>query len=1120
MADYTEADLINYQERDNKFSTSEKIEALANQSITGFRATLDGSLEKHIFGFEKMPGYQALNDENVERLMTTGVTDFNSINMLSDVESPDEFEFMLQERNKNLKDMNVINDMSAYVAMPSMFALGMLDPASWIAGAGIGKLAISAGNILNVTSKAGKFAQFTGAAITTGYVSEKMLQETTGTQDEQALLIASVSGMAISGIYMGAKNGFSKMLSPESFDALKTGYMGNVPKGAEVPRTWSNKLATYMRLDEGKKLELSKDADVRELHESLTNPLTPVKNAEGIIPVQRVDTAVDIKDEVSDIFDRYTYDMDQIQANKDGNEPLIGRDVILNQLADLEFDEIQVRNNKNRAIQGRLNDEEVQFEMDLEANFQKEIQDVKLERDSLTDHIRTVETEVAEIGGDASITKAMNENLRELQYKVTALEKQRTPGRVSRDINAIDDEMIKVESSYQKMIDDPEIEISKIDEDNIRQELIVLKAKRDSLKEEFLVRKTEQGEVIKEHRTERQIELEKQRDIDMAEARQKVFDDIPEGKQKDLLKRTVEYFKEYCKRSKASGHSTFTHVDCGLYVPHRYDGLTVSKNQVGAAAAFEKALLRNFKGKEVNVEILAQVRQTSKNIVEKIANNVSFRDTLDIEQTALRELSINMTSGYGLAPRKLTLNLNDLGDFVKRDIVEIASDYNFKMSGKIALKETVGIDKDFGFDELMAQHNVTDKEKNAFRHIITSIDGTREIDPYSDNWFSTSIRFMNNMNFANFGGFFGVNTLTDIGISVAKNGVRTLKYVMPEFMDAIRTGSKNPEFVKQMSYLNIGIEHITNGRQALFTNPHLSQKMGYMEKGSHMLAQSMAKYSGLNMITDALDHMTALTFMEKAMIHGANPTKMSKTMINDFHKVGLTLNDISEFAKSGAVEMKGGMINKDTIKLHQMRDVPVIAKFRRALNKNIKQTIIKNDPINLPSWMISWGDNHSAPRAMFQFLKFPVMAHNVVTSHLMNNPKLVDITVGSATAIFINLLATQLKDVGKEDKQFDLETDEGMQKSLSYVGERFPLLAIGGLFHQYAGGIYDDSQWNQGMFERVGGVTANRTANVYDLMTNAAKGDLQSRDRRTVESFVPFISYPILGNLFREMVRE
>jgi len=576
----------------------------------------------------------------------------------------------------------------------------------------------------------------------------------------------------------------------------------------------------------------------------------------------------------------------------------------------------------------------------------------------------------------------------------------------------------------------------------------------------------------------------------------KRIDDIFDEDVRSAVKIANNYFKKTGDTLKNINYANMDRIDTNFYVTHRYDPSKMMSDVDGANTAMYNSLRDMIDGDVDETRLMEYATKQ----VRKIIENEKMNKILDPDTGDMKELKTILPGGTVFKGRKLRINAHLMKDFMRDRVTEVIQDYGHKTSGKIAMKQTWNIDSAESKNNFLRGFiDSSPSSIKRIKHSLDSIDGSVDIDPYRNHLMSKGVRFLTNLNYLNMGGFFGLNTLSELGSVIMFDGIRAFNHIIPALKQSISAASTSPTLKNDMTHMRIGIERVVNERVNLFADPSLADNAGIIDKTMTYATNKMSKFSGLTMVTDVLDTVSALTFVAKI-----KTGKIDAGHMSDIAHAGLSVDDIKalrdiDFATTnsfGAVE---------DFDLSKIKDKDLRWKMQRATARNVRGTVLKGDSVQLPSWMVKIQGGTALPKLLFQFLRFPAIAHDKITIRAASNPRIVNSAVGTTTAAMMLWALEELKQAERKKPLTDEEI------ALKVAG-RLPMFSGVGIATQY----YDNMD-RSGLTGALG-VGISRLDRGVNLAYKAKDGkDLSASDQQYLQSMIVPYSFYGVKTLGREI---
>jgi hypothetical protein len=590
----------------------------------------------------------------------------------------------------------------------------------------------------------------------------------------------------------------------------------------------------------------------------------------------------------------------------------------------------------------------------------------------------------------------------------------------------------------------------------------------------------------------------------------KNIDNIINSKNEKL----IPFIREHQSMTKKYGDELIKHdlhgmkddIDNSWYATRAFDADKIDANKEGAVEAFKQGLASNLK--EVDDNIMVELEKYARDIVDNIttakADYNAFDADLNVIKKAIGKTKIKTGALKG---RKLKIDASKLIDFMQDDIIHTASAYSRRVGGELALKRSLGIDDINTIEKVIKDKQITGKDKELLADMVERIKGTSEIDPNSNSVGSRIVRGFNQLNYINFGGWFGVNTMTDLSNIVNDFGLsRTMKYATNDIITALSKGDAR-QSKRLARTLGLAAESLTNDRAILMGGESFGQGKHFLgEKQLSWMSNKMSQLSGMNMTIDFMDRVVSMSSLDYIMTGNMRDTKFQKTM----NRLGLSSKEISAIRKSGVANVKAdGLHNVNLDKL----DIELRANLERAIKRAARDTVLRANEIDSPKFLTEILGSKSLAKALFQFMRFPTVAYNKLGIKMKENWDTADAAVATIVAASILTLTNQAKDIGKDKPRYDLSTKEGIKNNTIAVVERLPHMSVVAMPQSYvdilgrlgSAAIGEDYKGRPSVNT---GITMDRISDVATTGGNLLSFKPKTSDILTAASFTPF------GNLF------
>ena len=417
-----------------------------------------------------------------------------------------------------------------------------------------------------------------------------------------------------------------------------------------------------------------------------------------------------------------------------------------------------------------------------------------------------------------------------------------------------------------------------------------------------------------------------------------------------------------------------------IYLPRIYDFQTIGKMDPDVLKAKLKEAYKthpaNPRLSDKDLNILVQ------DLAEKFKSVSYDRGFLDFSYVVPKELPL----GTHLKAQKIKLNDAALDDILLKNGEDIMGLYHYKTSGQYAVQWAFGTTD---LDEIRNTHIKPIKDKLGDRvgevsaeldRVLQDTIGTLRIPKNGDSFGWKTSRLLSHWNASTFGGSFGLNTLTEIPAAAVATGYKAA--FINNLGDAIKgvhsllfKGKKaDMEWVNQI--LSMGHMHEVMNMQGInrLAETENIVSAGWLENKAMGFTDKLFKWNGMRGITATLEAIVGANAIQDIAKIAAKATP-SNTELTRLARWGITKNDASRLAKTMKkyveYNAKGGLKDLNLNKW-PADDLDMI---QTAVNRAIQSGVVQGDTYHLPSWMIV---PDPVRRLVFQFLRFPVAAHEIL----------------------------------------------------------------------------------------------------------------------------------------------
>ena len=515
-----------------------------------------------------------------------------------------------------------------------------------------------------------------------------------------------------------------------------------------------------------------------------------------------------------------------------------------------------------------------------------------------------------------------------------------------------------------------------------------------------------------------------------------------------------------------------------------------------------KILIKNKKMKPSTIE----KRVTE--ITDKLKRVELIRDMPDNTLTVPDEMPL----GQFLEEKNFNLDDRQLGDLIEKDIRSSMEQYNYKMSGRVALHTMFGTDnlsviKHEIVGPAIAQAEAMGAPRSETRSLAEDFDvlfeqvlGTHGMPEKPNAWGERATRMLMKWNYLTFGGGFGINALADIGVVAFTNGLgNTLRHFGPALaavrnmdMQAIKT-----PWVEQSLAMGALSDFYAarslsryDDMDTMFTTDRAEK---IMDKGG----QVMQTVSGLQHIT-AIEELMAIGGGTVDIVNTArnfNKTgKLPHGFIERMARYGISMEDLKWVGEQPVEIHNGHLVDFAFDKWDNKQRV---TQFQTAITKMMNDAVIRGDKTLLPNYMTS---KNPFMRLMTQFMRYPHIAYERVLLRGVSKPDarfLVGTMTSAATMASIYYLREQaLIEVGlikeRDAKyaiydRFGRMDDDAVERLSMVVLMKMPQFGhvpdMIGKAAALTGRTVPGRTYEENPYTAIGGVSASR----FETFTKGAK---------------------------------
>ena len=494
--------------------------------------------------------------------------------------------------------------------------------------------------------------------------------------------------------------------------------------------------------------------------------------------------------------------------------------------------------------------------------------------------------------------------------------------------------------------------------------------------------------------------------------------------------KVADYFNNQAINLKNSGLESMQHIQPNGYLPRSFNVEKMEADKEGFINSLVNAMSKHPANAGVSFKKLTK---EAEGVYNKVLDAHYFKNVTEHSNPAISNV------------KKRNLQYSDYAmyDYLNKDLGLITSKYSRDTAGLIAVKKKLGVSSKSELHNKLKDifgKDIKPETYKDFEVIFDTLKGTREI-PRSHSIWDHTLRIGTKLSRAIFSPGFALSGIAELATPVAVNGfTNTIKAILPGFkttIDLVRGKSINNPVVKELQQFNL-VGKILESRQLnrYDTEDTMHAPLrGFAGKFEETLDKTnhiIHKYMGLGFITEASEITTLVSGMNYLY-------QMSKRVAN---KLEIAQHDLKALARLGVSEYdllqlhdnmkkygkeKYGQIQELNIDKWEGNIADVIT---RALERNIKSTILEPDGINLPIWMSD--PNSVLARVTMQFTRYPLSAYTQLTMKGIDEVSAKQI-LSIATNMSILAGVAQIKDLTREKPLYDTNTEEGKKNLYIYV---------------------------------------------------------------------------------------
>ncbi len=499
--------------------------------------------------------------------------------------------------------------------------------------------------------------------------------------------------------------------------------------------------------------------------------------------------------------------------------------------------------------------------------------------------------------------------------------------------------------------------------------------------------------------------------------------------------------------------------------------------------------------------------------------------------------------------RKFNYDSSMLTEYFITDADELFNRYHYQMAGRQALKYATGLDKaseisdymkQIGEEMLATEGRIDEEAITSLKNTLLDLSGQLRLNSLSNEPLWRATRAMQAYNSARFGWGFGANQLIEAvtaafqgGISNVFNGRlgTSIKQSAKMLYTNTKTSDQFGEFLVGSGLME---DVLHNSR----INAYADMQMGFSPRGAELmfgkLADKTFKYNGMRYLKGVMEDMSgsaAITEMKRIGREISAGKNLSDIDLKRLKRMGF--EDIQQFHKvynelEAYVDFAQGRFELDKF------SPDVLEQLQLATTRTINGIVVQGDSLHLPAWFKT---PSIFKTTMFQFLRFPMIAHNVLLRRGLGEEQarffagIISATVVGMSLKYLREQATIALGIKEpyeaEYNYFDEYKQEeaikkGLMYAINYVGPLGMLSTIGtggarGMGIELPG---DKFRIKSQVGEIFLGPTGSAMQDVLDLMYNATSDQYSSRKALQKAQSLLVPNVPIAQEALKEIIKH
>jgi hypothetical protein len=301
-----------------------------------------------------------------------------------------------------------------------------------------------------------------------------------------------------------------------------------------------------------------------------------------------------------------------------------------------------------------------------------------------------------------------------------------------------------------------------------------------------------------------------------------------------------------------------------------------------------------------------------------------------------------------------------------------------------------------------------------------------------------------------------------------------------------------------------------------------------LSKAEHKLmgmTEGLFKYNGMKAITGMLEQMVASNAIHDVIRMGKKQ-RFTKAELDRLSRWGIEKDELATLGKyfEDTMTFEGDrLVAMNVNKMNKTAQ----DKLQTMVSRAVRSGVLKNDTMQLPSWMI-------IPTPMrklaTQFMRFPMMAHQILLRRGLEED-MAGLTATALAGMFMYGSYTYLREqaaiasgLQSEDKsKYDVFGDKGSEAAINLVTKSLSYTAPLGAFSLGASFVKDISGlgYNDSPGALAVGPVASNLDSAQQFMRAAISGeDVGYKGAKLLQRNMPYFTFPFFQEALNSVVEE